>query len=42
MVALDELLREGISRLPGVKRTVTSMSTRAIKTDVSLAGAYKA
>lgn len=42
MVALDELLREGISRLPGVKRTVTSMSTRAIKTDVSLAGAYRA
>jgi Lrp/AsnC family leucine-responsive transcriptional regulator len=42
MVALDELLRDGISRLPGVKRTVTSMSTRAIKTDTSLAAAYKA
>ena len=42
MVALDDLLREAISRLPGVKRTVTSMSTRAIKTHVSLAAAHKA
>jgi Lrp/AsnC family leucine-responsive transcriptional regulator len=41
MVALDDLLREGISRLPGVRRTVTSMSTRAIKTDVSLAAAQR-
>lgn len=41
MVAFDELLREGISRLPGVRRTVSAMSTRAIKTDVSLAAAQK-
>lgn len=42
MVDLDDLLREGISRLPGVRRTITSMSTRAIKTDVSLAAARRA
>ena len=42
MVALDDLLREDIRRLPGVRRTLTSMSTRAIKTDVSLAAAQRA
>lgn len=42
IVALDDLLREEISRLPGVKRTVTSMSTRAIKTDMPLSAAQRA
>lgn len=41
MVALDDLLREDIRRLPGVRRTLTSMSTRTIKTDVSLAAAHR-
>lgn len=39
MAGLDRLLRQELSRLPGVKRTVTSMSTREIKSDTSLASA---
>jgi DNA-binding Lrp family transcriptional regulator len=39
MGALDRMLRQELSRLPGVRRTVTSMSTREIKSDLSLANA---
>lgn len=39
MSQLDALLRQEISRLPGVRRTVTSMMTRAIKRDTSMAEA---
>lgn len=42
MSGLDTLLREEICRLPGVKRSVTSMVTREIKADVSLAAAAQA
>jgi DNA-binding Lrp family transcriptional regulator len=41
MAALDRLLRQELSRLPGVRRTVTSMSTREIKSDVSFAEATR-
>ncbi|KAA0695680.1 Lrp/AsnC family transcriptional regulator [Neorhizobium sp. P12A] len=41
MGALDRLLRQELSRLPGVRRTVTSMSTREIKNDVSFAEAAR-
>ena len=39
MAALDALLRQEISRLPGVRRTVTAMMTRAIKRETSMAEA---
>jgi Lrp/AsnC family leucine-responsive transcriptional regulator len=39
MTELDVLLREEINRLPGVRRTVTSMTTREIKTASRLADA---
>lgn len=39
MAELDVLLREEINRLPGVRRTVTSMVTREIKTATRLADA---
>ena len=39
MAELDVLLREEINRLPGVRRTVTSMITREIKTATRLADA---
>ena len=39
MAELDVLLREEINRLPGVRRTVTSMVTREIKTASRLADA---
>lgn len=39
MAALDRQLRYELSRLPGVRRTVTSMSTREIKTEISFAAA---
>lgn len=41
MVALDRQLRQELSRLPGVRRTVTSMSTREIKTQISFAAAVR-
>jgi DNA-binding Lrp family transcriptional regulator len=41
MVALDRMLRQELSRLPGVRRTVTSMSTREIKSDLSFAEAAR-
>lgn len=41
MAALDRLLRQELNRLPGVRHTVTSMSTREIKSDISLAGAAR-
>lgn len=37
MAALDRLLRQELSRLPGVRRTVTAMATREIKGDMSFA-----
>ena len=39
MMALDKMLREELSRLPGVRRTVTSMAMREIKGDISFAEA---
>jgi len=39
MRALDRMLREELSRLPGVRRTVTSMAMREIKGDISFAKA---
>ena len=39
MSGLDMLLRGQICRLPGVKRTITSMVTREIKADAPLAAA---
>ncbi len=39
MAELDALLRQEIACLPGVRRTVTSMVTREIKTTASLADA---
>jgi Lrp/AsnC family leucine-responsive transcriptional regulator len=39
MAALDQMLREELSRLPGVKRTVTSMAMREIKGEISFAAA---
>ncbi len=41
MVALDRQLRQELSRLPGVRRTVTSMSTREIKTETSFVAAVR-
>ena len=41
MAALDRLLRQELNRLPGVRHTVTSMSTRQIKSDISLAEAMR-
>jgi Lrp/AsnC family leucine-responsive transcriptional regulator len=41
MSDLDRVLRKEISRLPGVRRTVTSMATREIKENVSLADALR-
>lgn len=41
MADLDTLLRQEISRLPGVRRTVTAMITREIKGDLSIAGALQ-
>lgn len=41
MAALDRVLRKEISRLPGVRRTVTSMATREIKESVSFAEAVR-
>lgn len=41
MAALDRLLRQELNRLPGVRHTVTSMSTREIKSDISLAEAAR-
>jgi len=41
MAALDWLLRQELNRLPGVRHTVTSMSTREIKSDISLAEAMR-
>ncbi|WP_296744222.1 Lrp/AsnC ligand binding domain-containing protein, partial [Mesorhizobium sp.] len=39
MMALDRMLRVELSRLPGVRRTVTSMAMREIKSDISFADA---
>ncbi len=39
MSDLDRLLRQELSRLPGVHRTITSMATREIKSDISFASA---
>ncbi|KQV83885.1 AsnC family transcriptional regulator [Rhizobium sp. Root1220] len=39
MAALDRMLREDLSRLPGVKRTITSMAMREIKGEISFAAA---
>jgi Lrp/AsnC family leucine-responsive transcriptional regulator len=39
MIALDRMLREELSRLPGVRRTITSMAMREIKSDISFATA---
>jgi Lrp/AsnC family leucine-responsive transcriptional regulator len=39
MAALDRMLREELSRLPGVRRTITSMAMREIKGDISFAAA---
>jgi Lrp/AsnC family leucine-responsive transcriptional regulator len=41
MADLDQMLRKEISRLPGVRRTVTSMATREIKGNVSFAAAVR-
>ncbi len=41
MAALDTLLRQEISRLPGVRRTVTAMATREIKGEMSFAAAVQ-
>jgi Lrp/AsnC family leucine-responsive transcriptional regulator len=41
MADLDRVLRKEISRLPGVRRTVTSMATREIKGNVSFAEAVR-
>jgi len=41
MADLDGVLRKEISRLPGVRRTVTSMATREIKGRVSFAEAVR-
>jgi hypothetical protein len=41
MAALARLLRKELNRLPGVRHTVTSMSTREIKSDISLAEAAR-
>ena len=41
MAALDRLLRQELNRLPGVRRTMTSMSTREIKSDISFADAAR-
>lgn len=41
MVALDHMLRKEISRLPGVRRTVTSMATREIKGAISFSEAVR-
>ena len=41
MASLDRLLRQELNRLPGVRHTVTSMSTREIKSDISLAEAMR-
>ena len=41
MAALDRQLRQELSRLPGVRRTATSMSTREIKTTISFAAAVR-
>ncbi|SFP35483.1 Lrp/AsnC family transcriptional regulator, leucine-responsive regulatory protein [Mesorhizobium sp. NFR06] len=41
MMALDRMLREELSRLPGVRRTVTSMAMREIKGDISFAEAAR-
>ncbi|MBL0372247.1 Lrp/AsnC family transcriptional regulator [Rhizobium sp. KVB221] len=41
MIALDHVLRKEISRLPGVRRTVTSMATREIKGAVSYSDAMR-
>lgn len=42
MATLDTLLRDEICRLPGIRRTITSMVTREIKSETSLAGAAQA
>ena len=39
MMALDRMLREELSRLPGVRRTITSMAMREIKGEISFANA---
>jgi Lrp/AsnC family leucine-responsive transcriptional regulator len=39
MMALDRMLRVELSRLPGVRRTVTSMAMREIKGEISFAEA---
>ncbi|MER8883613.1 Lrp/AsnC family transcriptional regulator [Mesorhizobium sp. M0408] len=39
MMALDRMLREELSRLPGVRRTITSMAMREIKGGISFANA---
>jgi len=41
MNSLDRILRQELCRLPGVKRTSTSMSTREIKSDISFAEAAR-
>ena len=41
MPTLDRLLRQELNRLPGVRHTVTSMSTREIKSEISLANAAR-
>lgn len=41
MAALDRLLRQELSRLPGVRRTITSMATREIKGEMSFAAAME-
>ncbi|MDE1995378.1 MAG: Lrp/AsnC family transcriptional regulator [Rhizobiaceae bacterium] len=41
MPALDRLLRQELNRLPGVRHTITSMSTREIKSEISLANAAR-
>ena len=42
MATLDTLLRDEICRLPGIRRTITSMVTREIKSETSLAAAQAA
>jgi Lrp/AsnC family leucine-responsive transcriptional regulator len=41
MSDLDRVLRKEISRLPGVRRTVTSMATREIKGNASFSAAVR-
>jgi Lrp/AsnC family leucine-responsive transcriptional regulator len=41
MSALDRMLREELSRLPGVRRTITSMAMREIKGNISFAAAVQ-